>query len=294
MNDIEKIWNDIKVFFDVHVFTLGNTSITLWSLISFLFLTWLLFYLTNKLKNWIVYKILSNSKIELGVRLAVGTIIRYMVLVLGLIIVLQTVGIDLSTLTILAGALGVGIGFGLQNITNNFVSGIIILFERPIKVGDRIQVGDVNGDVVRISMRSTTVVTNDNISVIVPNSEFISSTVVNWSHTDRNVRFNIPVGVSYNADPEKVKQILLDVADNEEGVLKSPKPDVLFDEFADSSLNFKLRIWTSTYITTPGLLKSKLYFEIFKKFKEKGIEIPFPQRDLHIKNTEFKVKSFDK
>jgi small-conductance mechanosensitive channel len=294
LNDIEKIWNDIKVFFDVHVFTLGNTSITLWSLISFLFLTWLLFYLTNKLKNWIVYKILSNSKIELGVRLAVGTIIRYMVLVLGLIIVLQTVGIDLSTLTILAGALGVGIGFGLQNITNNFVSGIIILFERPIKVGDRIQVGDVNGDVVRISMRSTTVVTNDNISVIVPNSEFISSTVVNWSHTDRNVRFNISVGVSYNADPEKVKQILLDVADNEEGVLKSPKPDVLFDEFADSSLNFKLRIWTSTYITTPGLLKSKLYFEIFKKFKEKGIEIPFPQRDLHIKNTEFKVKSFDK
>jgi small-conductance mechanosensitive channel len=143
-------------------------------------------------------------------------------------------------------------------------------------------------------MRSTTVVTNDNISVIVPNSEFISSTVVNWSHTDRNVRFNISVGVSYNADPEKVKQILLDVADNEEGVLKSPKPDVLFDEFADSSLNFKLRIWTSTYITTPGLLKSKLYFEIFKKFKEKGIEIPFPQRDLHIKNTEFKVKSFDK
>ena len=294
MNDIEKIWNDIKAFFDVHVFTLGNTSITLWSLISFLFLTWLLFYLTSKLKNWIVYKILSNSKIELGVRLAVGTIIRYLVLVLGLIIVLQTVGIDLSTLTILAGALGVGIGFGLQNITNNFVSGIIILFERPIKVGDRIQVGDVNGDVVNISMRSTTVVTNDNISVIVPNSEFISSTVVNWSHTDRNVRFNIPVGVSYNADPEKVKQILLDVANNEEGVLKSPKPDVLFDEFADSSLNFKLRIWTSNYITTPGVLKSKLYFEIFKKFKEKGIEIPFPQRDIHIKNTEFKVNSFDK
>ena len=294
MNDIEKIWNDIKAFFDVHVFTLGNTSITLWSLISFLFLTWLLFYLTSKLKNWIVYKILSNSKIELGVRLAVGTIIRYLVLVLGLIIVLQTVGIDLSTLTILAGALGVGIGFGLQNITNNFVSGIIILFERPIKVGDRIQVGDVNGDVVNISMRSTTVVTNDNISVIVPNSEFISSTVVNWSHTDRNVRFNIPVGVSYNADPEKVKQILLDVADKEEGVLKSPKPDVLFDEFADSSLNFKLRIWTSTYITTPGVLKSRLYFEIFKKFKENNIEIPFPQRDLHIKNTSFSVNSSEK
>ncbi len=294
MEDVQKILYDIKAFFDIHLFRIGNTSITLWSLITFLILAWLLFYLTNKLKNWVVYKILSNSKIELGVRLAVGTIIRYLVLVLGLIIVLQTVGIDLSTLTILAGALGVGIGFGLQNVTNNFVSGIIILFERPIKVGDRIQVGDVNGDVVNISMRSTTVVTNDNISVIVPNSEFISSTVVNWSHTDRNVRFIIPVGVSYNADPEKVKQILLDVANKEEGVLKNPEPDVLFDEFADSSLNFKLRIWTSTYITTPGVLKSKLYFEIFKKFKENNVEIPFPQRDLHIKNTEFRVDSSGK
>ena len=140
-------------------------------------------------------------------------------------------------------------------------------------------------------MRSTTVVTNDNISVIVPNSEFISSTVVNWSHTDRNVRFIIPVGVSYKADPEKVKKILLEVAENEDGVLQSPKPDVLFDEFADSSLNFILRIWTSTYITTPGILKSKLYFDIFKKFKESGIEIPFPQRDVHVKSTEFQVNS---
>ena len=134
----------------------------------------------------------------------------------------------LSTLTILAGALGVGIGFGLQNITNNFISGIIILFERPIKVGDRIQVGDLFGDVVNISMRSTMVVTNDNIAVIVPNSEFISSRVINWSYSDRNVRFNIPVGVSYKEDPEKVKQILLEVAEQDKGVLKSPKPEVLF------------------------------------------------------------------
>ena len=156
MKDLQKILLDIKSFLDVHLFEIGTTSITLWSFIYFLFLTWLLFFFTNKLKNWIVYRVLSNSKTELGVRLAVGTIIRYFILVLGLIIVMQTVGINLSTLTILAGALGVGIGFGLQNITNNFVSGIIILFERPIKVGDRIQVGDVNGDVVSISMRSTT------------------------------------------------------------------------------------------------------------------------------------------
>ena len=289
LKPVIEIFDQVKKFLSFHLFEIGNSSITLWTLLYFIFLAWLLFYLTAKLRKWIVYKILSDSKIDLGVRLAVGTIIRYGVLVFGLVIVMQTVGINLSTLTVLAGALGVGIGFGLQNITNNFVSGIIILFERPIKVGDRIQVGDVNGDVISISMRSTTVVTNDNISVIVPNSEFISSRVINWSHNDRNVRFNIPVGVAYKEDPEKVKQILLEVADKDEGVLKSPKPDVLFVEFGDSSLNFNLRIWTNSYITTPAILQSKLYFEIFKKFKEAGIEIPFPQRDLHIKNTEFQV-----
>jgi small-conductance mechanosensitive channel len=284
---IQKYFNIVKEFLSIHLIDIGNTSITLWTLLYFIFLAWLLFFITARLRKWMVYKVLSKSKVELGVRLAVGTIIRYGVLILGLIIVVQTVGINLSTITILAGALGIGIGFGLQNVTNNLVSGIIILFERPIKVGDRIQVGDVFGDVTRISIRATMVVTNDNISVIVPNSEFISSKVINWSHNDRNVRFNIPVGVAYKEDPENVKRILLEVAEWEEGVLKNPKPDVYFNGFGESSLNFSLEIWTSSYITTPAILKSNLYFEIFKKFRENNIEIPFPQRDLHIKNTEF-------
>jgi small-conductance mechanosensitive channel len=197
-------------------------------------------------------------------------------------VVLQSAGINLSTLSIMAGALGVGIGFGLQNITNNFVSGLVILFERPIKVGDRIEVGDITGDVIKISMRSTTIITNDNITVIIPNSDFITSTVINWSHNDRNVRFNVPVGVSYGSDPEKVKALLLKVADEEDAVLKKPAPDVIFTEFADSSLNFHLRVWTTSHTTRPKVLTSQLYFNIFKIFKENGIEIPFPQRDLHI------------
>jgi len=285
-----KHFNEVKDFLSIRLLDIGDTSITLWTLIYFVFLAWLLFFITAKLKKWMVYKVLSKSKIELGVRLAVGTIIRYGFLILGLVVVIQTVGINLSAITILAGALGVGIGFGLQNVTNNLVSGIIILFERPIKVGDRIQVGDVFGDVMSISMRATIVVTNDNISVIVPNSEFISSTVINWSYNDRNVRFSIPVGVAYKEDPDKVKQILLEVADNNEGVLKDPKPSVLFENFGESSINFILQIWTISYITTPGILKSNLYFEIFKKFKENNIELPFPQRDLNIKNTELVVK----
>ena len=287
MKSVTDFLESIKHFLDVPI-DIGHIHLTLWSIIYLSVLTFLLFYLTAKLRKYVVYKLLANSKIELGVRIAFGTIFRYIVLVIGFVIVLQTVGIDLSALTILAGALGVGIGFGLQNITNNFVSGIIILFERPIKVGDRIEVGDVYGDVINISMRSTTVVTNDNIAIIVPNSDFISSKVINWSYTDKKVRFNIPVGVSYNEDPEQIKKLLLEVVDNNEGVLKNPVPEVLFDEFADSSLNFKLRVWTSVYINRPSVLRSQLYFEIFKKFKQYNIEIPFPQRDIHIKNEETK------
>ena len=291
METIKNIFYQVREFLNVPVTKIGESEITLWTIVYLLFLVFILFYITAKLRKWIVYKLLSKSKIDLGVRVAVGTIIRYIVLIVGLIIVLQTVGIDLSAITILAGALGVGIGFGLQNITNNFVSGIVILFERPIKVGDRIEVGKVSGDVIRISMRSTTIVTNDNISIIVPNSEFISSTVINWSHIDRNIRLNFPISVSFKEDPERVRRVLLEVAAENEGVLKEPKPDILFDKYGESALNFNLRIWTREYINRPGVLRSQLYYAVFKKFKENGIEIPYPQRDLHIKNPEFTVHS---
>jgi len=184
----------------------------------------------------------------------------------------------------LAGAIGVGIGFGLQNITNNFISGLIILFEQPIKVGDRIEVGDVNGDVIKISARSTMVVTNDNITIVVPNSQFIDNQVINWSHSDRMVRFNFPVGVAYREDPEKIRRILLEVAKDNKGVLESPESDVLFEEYGDNSINFNLRVWTSEYVNRPKVLKSQLYYEIFRRFKEQGVEIPFPQRDLHLRS----------
>ncbi|MGE5811175.1 MAG: mechanosensitive ion channel family protein [Ignavibacteria bacterium] len=284
MESIKKFFIEIRQYFDFTVIKIGETELTLWTLVYLFFLLFLLIFITGKIRRWVIYKLLSKSKTDLGVRIAVGTIIRYIILVIGFVIALQTVGIDLSTLTILAGALGVGIGFGLQNITNNFVSGIIILFERPIKVGDRIEVGEIRGDVVRISMRSTEVVTNDNISIIVPNSEFISSTVINWSHIDRNVRLNFPIGVSYKSDPEQVRKTLLQVADENPGVLKEPKSDVLIDEFGENSIYFNLRVWTREYINRPGVLKSQLYYEILKKFRQNNIEIPFPQRDIHIRS----------
>ncbi len=283
MHQLKDVISRIIDFLSIPLFTVGSISLTLWTLVYLALLFLLLYFITTRLIRLTVYNLLAKSKIEIGVRIAIGSIIKYFVLTVGLIVILQTAGINLSSMTILFGALGVGIGFGLQNITNNFVSGLIILFERPIKVGDRIEVGGIAGNVVNVSMRATTIITNDNISIIVPNSEFISSTVINWSHTDRNVRFNFTVSVSYKEDPEKIKNLLLEVASQNPGVQQYPAPDVLFTEYGDSALVFNLRVWTSSYIDKPGVLKSQLYYEIFKAFKKTGVEIPFPQRDIHIK-----------
>ncbi len=263
----------------------GGSSITIMVLVYLTIISMLLVYVTAKIKNLIIYRLLSRSLVDIGVRVAVASIIRYIILVIGFIVILQTAGINFSSVTLLFGALGVGIGFGLQNITNNFVSGLIILIERPIKVGDRVEVGGIAGDVINISMRATTIITNDNISIIVPNSEFVSSTVINWSHTDRSVRFNFDIGVSYREDPEKIKELLVQVADGNDGVLKDPKPDVLFKEFADSAMIFTLRVWTRTFTDRPGVLKSRLYYEIHAMFRREGVEIPYPQRDVHIKES---------
>ncbi len=285
MDTARQIYTIVRSWLNIPLFKVANLEITLWTLVYLLVLLALLYFLTKHLSKFVVHRILAKSKIEMGTRLAIGTLLRYALLTFGFIVILQTAGINLSSLTIVLGALGVGIGFGLQNIINNFVSGLIILFERPIKVGDRIEVADITGNVLSISMRATTILTNDNISVIVPNSEFISGTVINWSHTSRMVRFGFPVGVSYKEDPEKIRSILMDVALATDGVLKDPKPDVLFAEYGDSALVFTLRVFTDQYTDRPGVLKSMLYYRIWKLFKENGVEIPFPQRDVHIKET---------
>jgi small-conductance mechanosensitive channel len=273
-------------FFGKPLLPNGDSKISFGMLVFLILGTWLIFFLSKLISRLVVDRILTRYGTEKGVSFAIATIVRYIFIFIGLVVVIQTAGIDLSALTILAGALGVGIGFGLQNITNNFISGIIVLFERPIKVGDRVELPELNhlaGDVVNISIRSTTIITNDNIVILVPNSKFVSETVINWSYNDTSVRFNFPVAVAYKEDPEKIRQLLVEVAQKHPGVLENPSPDVLFDEYGDSSLNFMLRVYTKEYGKKPQVLKSELYFEIFKQFKEQGIEIPFPQRDVHIK-----------
>lgn len=228
--------------------------------------------------------LLSRTPLALGTQEALASAASYVVLALGTVIALDVAGIDLSTLAVIAGALSIGIGFGLQNIVNNFVSGLIILVERPIKVGDRIEVTGAQGKIVRISARSTTVNTNDNVDIIVPNSEFISGQVVNWSQADNLIRFRIPVGVAYGTDIDLAMRLLEESAEQVPEVLEDPAPSARFLSFGDSALELEVRVWTELRLHQRGLITSDVNCKIYKSFLDNGVSIPFPQRDIHIQS----------
>jgi len=284
MNSVEELLSWLKTTWNFELFSLGESPFTTKTFLLLILSLFLLFYISSKIRKVLVNRIFPRYGLEIGISQSIATILRYVLIIIGLIIIFQTTGIDLSAIGLLIGALGVGIGFGLQNITNNFISGLIILFERPIKVGDRIEIDDLAGNIVDISARATTIITNDNIAVIVPNSDFINNRVINWSHNNKEVRLNFPVGISYNEDPEKIRKLLTEVVNENNGVLSSPEPYIRFEGFGDSSLNFDVLVWTSEYIDRPKILRSELYYEIFAKFKEHNIEIPFPQQDIHLKS----------
>jgi small-conductance mechanosensitive channel len=273
-------------FLNEPIVKIGTSNFSLQKILILIFILILFFLFAKMLQKLVVNQIVRKSPKQKESVLTIAKFIYYFVVFVGFLVILQANGIDLTALTLLTSALGIGIGFGLQAITNNLISGILILFERPIKIGDRIEVGEISGNIVAISLRATTITTNDNISVIIPNSEFITSRVTNWTLNDRNVRFNFKVGVAYSSDPQIVKRLLIKVAEENTGVLKSPAPDVLLDSFGDSSINFLLRVWTNDYSSKPNVLKSELYYEIYETFKNNKIEIPFPQLDLHFKSKE--------
>jgi small-conductance mechanosensitive channel len=278
---------DLTPFWSHPYFNFGNVPITPAFLIkAFVFLL-LIIFAVHFSRRFIRHQILERTSLDVGQKYALERGIGYVVFVIGAMIGLQSMGLNLSSLVVLGGAIGIGIGLGLQTIANNFTSGIILLIERSIKVGDRVEVGSLNGDVAHIGPRATWVRTNDNIVVVIPNSHFTEKPVINWTAEDRQIRFSIPVGVSYSSDPAQVREILLGVAASHPDVLPVPKPSVIFKEFGDSSLNFELRVWTIRQVQTPHILKSDLYFNIFEAFRKNGIEIPFPQRDLHLKSAAY-------
>jgi small-conductance mechanosensitive channel len=249
------------------------------------------FWVSSRTKHFLFNRLLAQSGLDRALQYAIAQIIANVVLVVGVLIVLENTGIHLGALAVFAGAVGVGVGFGLQNIASNFISGLVILAERPITIGDRVEVAGITGQVHQIRARSTVIRTNDNIMMIVPNTKFIDSPVTNWTYGDPKVRFRIPVGVAYGSDVAKVRELLLAVAHENPHTLKEPPPGVFLEQFGENSIDFKLVVWSSEMSARPSRYRSDLNFAIEKKLREAGIEFPFPQRDVHIRDGVLKVES---
>src|SRR3989454_7573050 len=248
------------------------------------------FWISSRTKRFLFNRFLVHSGLDRALQYAISQIVSNVVLVVGILIVLENTGIHLGALTVFAGAVGVGVGFGLQNIASNFISGLVILAERPITLGDRVEVAGITGQVQQIRARSTVIVTNDNIAMIVPNTKFIDSPVTNWTYGDPRVRFRVPVGVAYGSDIAKVREALLAAGGENPNTLKDPAPSVFLKKFGDNSIDFELVVWSKEMSYRPRRFRSDLNFAIEHKFREAGIELPFPQRDLHIRSGVLKVE----
>jgi small-conductance mechanosensitive channel len=260
---------------------MGTVAISLGDVLAFGAVVGVAMLFSRALRVLLEEDVLPRTSLERGIPHAISNTAAYGVLFLGFLLALGAAGIDLSKVTVLAGAFGVGIGFGLQNIVNNFISGLILLYERPIQIGDTVEVGTLTGEVKRIGIRSSTLRTFQGAEVIVPNANLIAEQVVNWTLSDRQRRIELPVGVAYGTDPQRVLAILLDVAKASSDVLEDPPPLALFRGFGDSALNFELRVWTG--LTTYLEVHSRIAIAVNAALLEAAIEIPFPQRDLHIK-----------
>ena len=248
------------------------------------------FWISSRTKRFLFNRYLVRSGLDRSLQYAIAQIVSNLVLVIGIFIVLENTGIHLGALTVFAGAVGVGVGFGLQNIASNFISGLVILAERPITIGDRVEVAGVAGQVQQIRARSTVILTNDNIAMIVPNTKFIDSPVTNWTYGDPRVRFRLPIGVAYGSDVNKVREALIAAGKSNSHVLEDPAPNVFLKQFGESSIDFELVVWSSEMSHRPSRFKSDLNFAIEEKLREAGIEIPNPQRDIHIRSGTLKIE----
>ncbi len=265
------------------LFRLGGSSISTWHIVVVIAGLWLIVRFSGWAKS-ITYRWVYSRVSDLGVRNSLAVFTQYAIVVIGLLIVLNSLGLDLTTFTVFAGALGVGLGFGMQNIANNFVSGILLLVERPLRTGDWVQIGEGEGQVSRIGMRSLSVKTWDNQEIIIPNADVISNSFTNWTRSNSVLRTVLYLGVSYDANPHTVKGLIQDVVEHHAQVLDDPAPAVFLHEFADSSVNFRIQYFCDTSRYSLLQLRSELLFGIWDTLAKNGIEIPFPQRVLHVRS----------
>jgi len=276
-------WQNIfdRVGWALSDLTIGGRTFSLTDVLMGMAVFVVLVVLVRIFQRFLERRVLLQTRLDVGLRDAIKTGIGYVGVVIAALVAINTAGFDLSGLAIIAGALSVGIGFGMQSIVNNFVSGLILLVERPIKVGDWIVVGQDEGYVKRISVRSTEIRTFSNASVIVPNSDLISGRVTNWMYKDRSGRIELPIGVAYGSDTAKVREVLLECVKGRDDIKSWPRPEVVFMDFGDSALEFQLRffIWN---VDDRLSIASDIRFAMDAAFREAGIAIPFPQRDVHI------------
>ena len=270
-------------FTEFELFRIQNVGITISHLVVAI-LSFLVALVFSKIARFFLKKkIFRRMDVDTGLEYAMLRFTHYAILISGVYVGLKIINIPLGALVGLLAILGVGIGFGLQNLTANFISGIILLLERPVKVGDRIEVDGVWGDVKKINLRTTVVTTPDNISIIIPNSNLLENKVINYYHTNRDIRLHVPVGVAYGSDVQKVTSILQKVARENKNVLKNKPPAVWFLEFGDSSLNFELLCWIPDAALKYDVL-NRLNRRIDEEFRKADVEIPFPQHDSHVRS----------
>jgi len=282
--ELRDILTTLQDILELELFSVQGDPVTIGSLtIFFIFFTGFLI-LGSVVRRLMQTKFLKRFDIDPGVQFTLARISQYIIVIIGVLISFQFLEINLTSLAVIFGLLSVGIGFGLQNITANFISGLIIMFERPISVGDRVEVGDKEGDVTEINIRSTKIRTLNNISIIVPNTEFVENDVINYSHGDTTFRLDIHVGVAYSSDLDTVLKALNEVAEDHPKVMRVPKHQVHLTEFGDSAWEMQLRVWIPN-VKERYILRNEINQTIVRKFEEYEVEIPFPQRDLHVRSS---------
>jgi small-conductance mechanosensitive channel len=264
-------------------FQFGQTKIALADILVAVAVLLVAVAITRLIQRWLGSRALPRTQLTASAQASIVTIVGYVGFILAVSLALGRLGVALENIALVAGALSVGIGFGLQSVVSNFVSGLVLLTEQPIRVGDWIVVDGHEGIVRRIQVRATEIETFDRATVLIPNTQLITGVVKNWTRANTLGRITIPVGVSYAADPEQVRELLLAAAQEHEQVAKSPEPYVLLIGFGDSALNFELRCIVVN-VRQMLTVKSDLNFSVLKKLRAAGIEIPFPQRDIHIRS----------
>lgn len=276
---------------DTYALTVGGVSFTLYRIIKSFILIVIVFYLASIVSDIGENKINNIQKMRASNKALLVKVYQIILYFLFFLFVLDSIGLDITTFAVFGGAIGIGVGFGLQKITSNFISGIILLFEKSIEAGDLVELSDGTfGFVGNTGARSTLITAFDGRDIMIPNEDFIVNRVINWTYNDHKARVEISIGVSYDSDLEKVQAIILEAAKQHPRCMQDPEPACFLREFADSSVNFLLFFWVNDVKEGRYGPTNDVLFTIWNRFKEEGIEIPFPQRDVHIKSIEGKFK----